>query len=75
VRRFGCNIFTGRNLLELRQAMFTKATAPITIGGNAKTKEAIELAEKLKISVIPVGMSGGTAQMVWLDIESFKKII
>ena len=68
IKRVG-NIFIGKDVEEMRDAMLSKATVMIAIGGGNRTWEEIRAAEKLNIPVIPIGMSGGTAYAVWLEYQ------
>ena len=49
----------------MREAAFSNSCALIVIGGGARTKEEALLAKRLNFPIIPIGMSGGTASLLW----------
>lgn len=67
VKRFGCSLFIGDTLDEMRTYLFSKSKVMIVIGGASKTREEIMLAQESNLHVIPVGMTGGAALDVWRD--------
>lgn len=73
VTRMGCCLFVGNTIDEMRSYLFTKSKVLIVIGGGVRTREEVQLAEKAKISVLPIGSTGGTAYDVWLEYYQSEK--
>lgn len=66
-QRLGCNVFIGKSVSELREAMLNCATIVIAISGGVKAMDEILEAERKGILVIPIGMSEGTASQIWMQ--------
>ena len=69
VKRFGCAMFIGNTLEEMRAYLFSRSKVMIVIGGASKTKEEVVLALEAKLHVIPVAMTGGAALEVWREFH------
>ncbi|MDQ1068780.1 SIR2 family protein [Streptomyces canus] len=67
--RIGKLVFTGKDPNDLRQAAFKQVRAMVILGGQRGSMSEYEQALKLHLGIIPVGMTGGTAQQVWGMIE------
>lgn len=73
VKRTGSAIFFGESIGEMRSFIFSKVSAVVVIGGSTKTKEEVQLAQKLSLEIIPVGMTGGMAYTMWQEYFRTKK--
>ena len=51
----------------MRNYLLASSKVMIVIGGAAKTKEEVLLAQERNLPVIPVGMTGGIAHNMWLQ--------
>jgi predicted Rossmann-fold nucleotide-binding protein len=67
IKRIGSIFFEGRNIGEMRDYLFSISKIVIVIGGATKTREEVLLAQERNLSIIPVGMTGGTAHSIWLQ--------
>lgn len=73
IKRIGSIFFEGKNIDEMRNYLLTNCKVMIVIGGAAKTKEEVLLAQERNLPVIPVGMTGGTALNIWLQYHKSEK--
>lgn len=71
--RIGSHEFIGNNVLELRHYLLSNVKALVVIGGATRTKEEVLLAEELRIPVIPISITKGTAFDTWLRYAQLRK--
>jgi len=63
--RLGNIIFTGEEPNDLRSSALRQVRALLVLGGADGTETEVEQAETVGLGVVPVGVTGGTAEVVW----------
>jgi len=68
--RLGEIMFTGAEPTDLRSSALRQVRALLVLGGGDGTKAEVERAEGEGLGIVPVGRSGGTAEVVWHRMSS-----
>lgn len=69
-RRLGDIIFTGEQPNDLRSSALRQVRALLVLGGSDGTLAEVEQAEAVGLGIVPVGVTGGTAEAVWQRMRS-----
>ena len=65
-QRFGTAIYSALQKEELREAVISEARAALVIGGGDGTADEVSRCQAAGIPVVPLAISGGTAEATWL---------
>lgn len=67
-RQLGTAVFFGSTRPEMRNEILNEVRAVLVVSGGAGTADEVRRARKIGLPVIPLGSTGGTAELVWREM-------
>lgn len=69
-RQLGTSVYTGSTRGEMRDAALREVRAVLVVAGADGTADEVRRARDLRLPVIPLGSTGGTAKRVWDEMRA-----